>query len=408
MRKVFDKVCRFCSDRITAELLFFAGFIPYTALLTYSTTMFDSAVLGPIPLLIRLWCLGVCAAKILIFDSYDVKKLVIVGMAVFSGVMNIVATGDMTLLILFVITISAKDISFEKIISVHLSIRLAIILVAVSAAFMGLLDMGEHLWRLEEFSESGWKHYSFGLMNTTDCAAHVFYCIVSILFLKRKNIKTTDLIIITAVSLVVFRFTEGKTDIICSLLAVLLISACKYSEYLHEKKFVRAMKPVSDRKYQLIGMTAFPVAALVSLGLCFFYDGSNTALAKLNKVLTNRLHCGHIDFGRRAIVPFGQYIDMRGWGGGNTHYGAEGYTFIDISYQNVLLTMGYVALILILGAFVYIGYKNAKEHVFILLLVCVAISCMGDHHLAELAYNPFMLATFAAVDKSKANNSYGI
>lgn len=403
MQFVPDSIRDKISRAINAEGMFFLAFIPYVAMMMYQTTMFPKNYLTLFKLL-KMGCLAVFVLKILIFDSFTWKQGLMTGAMVFTGIMNWRASGQTILFMLFLTIIAAKDIEFKRILKVHIAICISIMAAALIAACAGYIDILKKDVLNANIRRIGWQYrYGLGIINTTDFAAHVFYITCSFLFLAKKWLSNKVLVLSIITALITFRLTFGKTDLLCSVLMVFLCFLDRVTEkhvIKHESK-----KNVYDNIFKYVGIIFFPLCMFVSFGLCLAYSEDSHIIVVLNLMFSDRLRLGNIDFQRREILPFGQYIDMIGFGNGNSTLGDEGYTFIDISYQNILLTMGVAALVLILMILVYICWIYHQNHILIIIMACIAISCMMDHHLAEIAYNPFMLLLYSAC-KSGCNDNF--
>ena len=75
-----------------------------------------------------------------------------------------------------------------------------------------------------------------------------------------------------------------------------------------------------------------------------------------------------------------------------------------------MLQYGIIVLMIILGAMLIINYRAYlnQDFVLILTLCIVAIQCMVEHHLMDMAYNPFLWAVLADLTVRKVQGKSSI
>lgn len=76
------------------------------------------------------------------------------------------------------------------------------------------------------------------------------------------------------------------------------------------------------------------------------------------------------------------------------------YFFLDCSYMELLFKSGWVILVFDIVIFCLISYRflRARQWVRLFVLVAVAVQCSVEHHMIDLAYNPFWLMLFTPID----------
>ncbi|MDO5140622.1 MAG: hypothetical protein Q4D40_04065 [Eubacteriales bacterium] len=390
--------------RIPGELVFFAAFIPYTAMFMYQTTMFE---IFPARLfkLLKVGCMGLLLLKVFIYGGYSKREAIVTAVMLAAGLLS---WRDSTLTIpfmMFLLIAAAKGVDFERIVKAHFTVRLVILLITFAAALTGHIENIYHdIWH-PLMNWLGWERsYALGIIHNTDCSAQVFYLMIEYLYLRRRSLRVYDLIGCLTVTLVIFRITACKVDLISSAL-VLFLFAAEYLRQIITDRFKSSAIGCNDIKklsitellYKLLGVFVVPLTAAVSIGLSYRFSWENELLIKLNSMLTGRLSLGRNAFDQWNITPFGQYIRLVGFGGISIGTTVEGYNFIDCSYLNILMTMGAVILGITLIVFVFICCKYSCDHYLILIITALAVSWMADHHLMDIAYNVFMLLLFAKV-----------
>ena len=138
-----------------------------------------------------------------------------------------------------------------------------------------------------------------------------------------------------------------------------------------------------------------PIAAVFMILLSYVYDESIPVFATINRLLSGRLTYSHAAFSQYNITLFGQYVYMRGLGGSLQHAGE--YFFLDSSYINMFFRFGILPLCGVIAIMV-IGCRRQRKNLSwerLGILTLIALHCMIEHHLFELAYDPFLLMLFA-------------
>lgn len=377
--------------KITPDLLFFAGFIPYLIRLMWQTTMFGNPFKGRFGSVYLLACIGVLALKVICFDKLNFRQMVLSAILLGIGVMTYLKSKSTVMLMLMVMVIGARNINFDKILKAYLTIVIGGLVVAFVAAMLGII---EDIYSERYIFSICIKAHSFGIINTTDFAAHIFFASLVIFYLRRNRQQWFDYVFAVGGAIWLFFVTHARLDCGCMIIMALLFAIGDIAAKAEEcSSFGKAFDFLHARLYPFV-MPALTAGIFI---LSLVYSAENKIINLINNITSYRLSYAHIDFKRRSITLFGQHIKMYGWGRGKGVPETEGYTFIDISYQQVLLCYGVVSLAALLSIYVYMALKNKKNRHFLYCILLIAINCTIAHHLHELAYNPFTLAFWAYI-----------
>ena len=142
-----------------------------------------------------------------------------------------------------------------------------------------------------------------------------------------------------------------------------------------------------------------PGMAILSIILTALYQGGNSVWNVFDSTLIARLRYGQQAFTEYGIKLFGQKIELVG-NGGSLELKGE-YFFLDCSYMNLALQfgivlLGIVTLLIVLALFWHACRKNRKDLHFQYAIAVIAVNCVIAHHMMDIAYDPFVLATVAA------------
>lgn len=362
---------------------------------TLSSTMFP--VPGTIIKLGRYIAMGIVVCKIAAFDQFRIRTFWGIGLLLADTVLVKAATSYLDPLMWAAFVIGARDVSFEKILKVYLAVVGSIVCWAFCAS---LLDVIENLQY--EQGDRGIRN-SFGIIYSTDFAAHIFFLMLVFWYLNRHRLKQYYYIISAVIASLVYIFCNARLDVACMFFLIagyfLLQCAEKRREYRKYQLKTRYRKPA--RWIEKYGIYSMPIAALVISALTLLYDPQNVVMQQLDDWLSLRLTMGKRGMSEYGIKMFGQYITMVGNGGSTKMPTVEQYFFIDCSYLYILLRCGLIFFAFMVGIYVICCRKYRKDYYFILTIALVSLNCMISHHILELAFNPFALALFAKLSQDE-------
>lgn len=391
MEKLQKKYETWLSDFHNAELLFFAGFIIYLGRGVWSTTTF------PLPRLISKLCLLLplllIGLKVLFFDNYKVKPLIILGISAIGSLLIYRSSSYLNILFWLVLVAGSKNISFKKILKVYLVIAGSIILLAFCSSLLGVIENYRYV------TTSRGIRNSFGITYTTDFAAHIFFLALAFFYLVGEKLKLYHYIGVLIVASLIYRFCNARLDS-CSL--VLIVITFGLGNWIEHSCYIgKNGKNLWRNIWSTKGIYIMPFLAVISLAATVLYRPGSGLLFELDKVISSRLLLGNQGIKEYGYTLFGQAIDMIGNGGG-TEYPSN-YFFIDCSYIYVLLRFGVLFAVAVLIAYTAACYKNKHDLFFLYAIALVAVNCTIAHHLLEFEYNPFALALLATCVRNENN-----
>lgn len=402
-----EKYVCFTKDPYNGETLFFAGFTISIFWSVLRTTMF------PYSMTAFVVCLAIAvslmAAKIILFDTYTFKMLVIVVTMFACGVIILLSTGYFWPILWLFVVVAAKDIPFRKILQVYLLMNITIMGLAFFASLLGVIEnlaytSSEAIGRLR---------YSFGCAYTTDFGAHVFYMLLTAFYLYHERLRWYHYIGALIIDGFVFYFCYAKLDTTCIILTVLFfwIYQIKQSLSKNEQVAVTDISTGEDiskinlfkktrayLKYKKlcirVAAVALPILGLFMYYVSVSYRADSEFMIALDDFVSSRLSLACRGLKQYGIPIFGKNVPMEGMGGSLKH--TKPYFFVDSSYLFVLLRYGLLFLCMVFVIYGVICYKHREDTALMLVIVLLAISSSIDHHLMEEAYNPFGYALFAS------------
>ena len=136
-----------------------------------------------------------------------------------------------------------------------------------------------------------------------------------------------------------------------------------------------------------------------------FYNESSKFWHAINAFTTNRLEYAKNIMANNTVTFFGQYIEQRGDGNGGRLLG-EAYTYIDLSFQRILLMYGILLFLFVLVYSVLLFNKSQKNgnYKIPLLLFVISFYSLTAQHYFDFSYNFILLSYFAIISAQKEEN----
>ena len=284
---------------------------------TLSTTMFP--VPGKFLLLTRLLAIVLVSIKLLWFDYLQKKELLCYGGLLGITFMIWVSSGYADAFVWAILLLGAKNVSFRKILQIYMIINLTVVFLAFTASLLGVIENLQYV-------RNGGIRNSFGIIYTTDFAAHILYMMLVYFYLKRGKMNKWDYIGAGIVAALVYYFCDTRLDVTCMFI---LIIGYVWVENQKKKELLSLKGKYSSKKWwEKYGIFAMPAAAGIMILLTVLY-GKMNILNQLNAFISNRLLYGQQGLRQYGIRLFGQYVYMIG--NGNTTKYQPDYLFVDCS-----------------------------------------------------------------------------
>ena len=280
--------------------------------------------------------------------------------------------------------IGAGMIDFKKVLKVYLGAGIAGMVLSISLAAIGIT---ENLVFVQPLRSMRQVRYAFGSLYVTDFSAHLLFLTGAFLLLMKERRRITGLLILAEAAFV-FWFCGAFTAVLCF---GLMTGVYYISDHIAADKTAHGKKLLSA----LIAVPSLLAGLMIVLS--YNFDPKIKWMAVLDRAMHARLKYGKMGFTRYAVRLFGQYVEMNGNGGEGVQASKGKYFFLDCSYVNILLCLGIMALIAVILIMTINCFRAWETENWLLLgvLIIVCIDSIMEHHLAEIAYNPFLLMPLA-------------
>ena len=370
------------------EIIYLTVFAVYLASVTINTTTFFSYYPHRVATIIQLLTAGLMLAKIVFFDELTTRQIM-AEMGLLSVVLIVTLISSAHYLVTTVLLVmAARGVDFRRILKVYLWVVGGILLVAFVAAMLGIIK------NITFVTEDGVRQ-SFGVVYTTDFAAHIFYLSCVYLYLKARRFELINLVPVLFGLWVVYHYTHTMTDTVAMIILLVF-----FMGYIYRRQLLKIKVAITGLRYHFL---ALPVTTILIVWLTAVFNFNDKVLRILNELLSTRLALGNNGLLAYGIKLFGQpWIPMNGWGGDRASMYTDGigeatYFFIDSSFLNMLISYGLLlTLLIIIGLSVFL-FLRTKQNDYLLPTVFLAITVASafDQHFLEVTYNVFFLAVFA-------------
>lgn len=364
-------------------LIFFALFI---AMAFLNTTTFE--IEWPVYLYndLRALLFVVILLRIGYGCTYSKKEIIFIGIIGIVFFLCINRKGYDEFKNMFLLILGAKDIPLKKIIRVYFIVSASLLIITMFAALMGRID------NLFYYQGSRRRRIAMGIIYPTDFSAHVFFIILCYVFLRRENILYIELLGVFIAGLVVYWLTDARLNTVCILLISLVFT---FHKWISNKSKKQGKIYKRNSLFSLFLALTPVFAATFMIILSAFYDSENKVMNFLNKIINNRFSQSHKAIKIYGFSLLGQSIPMQGYGG--TTELPKHYFYLDSSYINIIMRYGILLLMCVLLIWIVISFRAREQNDLILLWIVTLISlqCMIEHHMIEIAYNPFIWGVLA-------------
>lgn len=289
------------------------------------------------------------------------------------------------ILLLALLIIGAKEISFDKIMKLYTWTTGILLVITMSCALLGVVEN-------VEFGVK--ERMAFGIGAPTDFAAHVFFLMVCMWFVWGYRHVVFCVVLTLSAAGFVYYFSKAKCSAICLIMLSGIIVWNYYSERFcrnNSKEYI--MNPIGV----VFLSVSVHLAAIGTHVLTMLYDMDSDIMNKLNTIMTNRLELGHRGIEICGFQFWGQRIHMIGnWGYGNVK---GNYFYLDSSYLQMSLMYGLIISVMFLFATTILGYRayQSRQWKLLWILSLMAVHGIMEQRLFYLAYCPFLLAVSACL-----------
>ena len=228
---------------------------------------------------------------------------------------------------------------------------------------------------------------SYGICNTTDCAAYFLFLLLFI-WCSRKERSWSDCLCVIAIAIIItfgtYYYTRSRTTLFCCVLCIVGIIWEQIEQGASQKKNTSSLTKYVD----ILTIVAFPLCALILGILTYLYGTGNAFAISVNNLLSERIRDTWTVFQKYGISIFGSVFEMHG-NGGALLIDRRGYDFLDSSYAYILIRYGVVLSVIVCFIWVWMTAKvlKARRRNIAISMAIISIYALTESHLQEINYN---------------------
>ena len=368
------------------DRVYMVSWIIYFTHVFLLTTMFPFDLPRAVSLLSIVGAFVASMYRILYISKREWRDICLIFLMLTAAVGNMIVLCQRYLIYFTFMVIGAKDVSFKRIVKLTLIVGICIMLATVAASQLGIIE------DLVYNSRGGHHAHALGICFTTDFAAHVLFLLLGYGYLREAKFNNIEYVCLISLAFILFKFTRARNDSIC---IVLFIAAT----FLYHYVLINPRFNIAETLRKIAVFTCIAGIAIcitLTIVLTIKYPIDNRMFAAIDEVLGGRFRMGHQAYLDYGITLFGSDIPQMGYGG-NTNYQGW-YFFLDCSYVAILFCKGITAFICMIWIECKCIAKSLKDNIYLLIILAIiALQCVFEHHWQELAYNIFVLMTFANI-----------
>ncbi len=323
-------------------------------------------------------------AKLKWNNDYSKVELIGAGVLLLAFIIPSVITEYSFLFEIGFLIVGAKGIKIDHILKVYGTIVFILLLVTLIACQIGWID------NLVFVTDKGLR-IAFGTIYPTDFAAHVFYLLAALFCVEERKISYIELGLVAIVVSFIFYNCVAYTSTIAVILLMLAALFVRWYDKKERKK---------NYLFRVVAFVPVVCTTIIMLGARFF-AWDRPFLVKANDMVNDRFYYGAFGLYYYGLKPFGQNVTEIGFGRTPGHTGF--YFFLDDSYIRIAICYGVVLLLVVLAVLIISHFRalNAKRWMLFAAMIIVCVHSFMEHHLLELAYNPFLFCLFADLTRNK-------
>lgn len=362
--------------------VYFVAFIFCLVITFLQTTTFIQFVSNHALTRLTYLSLALLVVKILCLDEYDLRRLLadLVIMALLG--LSWWYSQSLPTITIGLFVIASHNVDFHDIIRTYFQVGLIVFVVVIISALVGVIPN-------IIFHRQDVVRLSFGIIYTTDFAAHVLSLVMAYCYLYFEKLNWWRYCCIILIAAFIMKFCDARLDTMCLLL---LIPVMWFAQ--QAKRGNVGAQMVTSFYWGLV-----PVLAYGTVMMAWLFRPGNNLMLHLDQMLSGRLTISHLALGKYGISLLGQHVLERGWGFGAPHVTDQNYFFIDSSFMRLVIVSGIILAVVIIYWMTKIAWQSIahKEYALAAIIVILTVSAMVEQHLLEIDYDPFLLAAYSLV-----------
>lgn len=314
--------------------------------------------------------------KIVFFQSYKKKELMIIIAITLPIMIATVLSGNRTLLSTWMFIVAAKNNDFDEIVHIAYRILQIMIPVVIILCMLGFID--DYI-----MMRGNIQRYSLGFAHPNQLGLRIFQFILCNLYINRNKLGILNYCYVILAILFTIKVPNSQTTYISLIVLFMLLLLYQYMEkqnHLLMKTYVRGL---------LIGSVLLNI---FSIFLSYINVGNNLILSRIDKWMSRRFSWGHRVWQIYGTSLLGQKVyineeEVR-------RIGLTGSLYLDNAYVSILLRYGILVFLIFSIFYILLERKMIaqKRYLLVMILFLYALYGVMENGLYMTAHNIFLIA----------------
>lgn len=361
-----------------SELVFLIGYSIYIFNQFLGFTMYSDTPIYQI-YFSRISVLSVFFFILKIIYDRKISRKFIVNFIIIGLVMSfimILSSQVVKILVYFLILFSLKKVNLKKVITVHASLMVLILIIAFISFLTNVIP--DYIF----YTDQGRVRHSLGFTYTSFAPNIFFHFSCIYVYIRSHRISLLELVFMLLFSYYLYIQTDTKNAFVLTLILITFTLFIKLSKV--DDRFNPIWLRFLEKNIVLI-------SSIISISLTFLFFYPNSFMINLNYSLGGRLHQGVLAIKKYGLSLFGSHIKWNVYLATTKQF-VGSYLFVDSSFVNILLNFGLVVLVVLILGFYFLPKINFYSNIYYSIsFIILTIHATWDPQFFELWYNPYLI-----------------
>lgn len=378
-----------------SKVLFYAGYGIWLIWKLVSISMLSFAEGSSVNTMLHVLSLACLLGSAVMFRLFDCKTVLALALCAFGLIVKMNA-GNILFIDLAIVFYASRCADYKGIARFSLGLLGVGSIAIVMGSAIGIIP--DYLFTRGETIRHG-----LGFLYSTNLSHLYLNIVLLFLFLRRDDVQFSECLLLFSIDVLIYILTDSRNS--CGLVAIALFCACAFKISRNEKL---------DLALAWIARCSFGLFTVLLLIAALAFNPEDEGWKALNRFTSNRIAQDHASLIKYGVKPFGQEIEFsnRTIAMGETdkteqEANPEGDpNIVESSFLNILITKGYVSLLLVLLGF-WIAMRNEADRWMNLIMLMISAHSAFDFQLTNLLYTTFLMWVWNRVALSFATSKAG-
>ena len=378
-----------------SKFLFYAGYGIWLIWKLVSISMLSFAEGSSVNTMLHALSLACLLGSAVMFRLFDSKTVLALALCAFGLIVKMNA-GNILFIDLAIVFYASRCTDYKGIARFSLGLLGVGSIAIVMGSAIGIIP--DYLFTRGETIRHG-----LGFLYSTNLSHLYLNIVLLFLFLRRDDVQFSECLLLFSIDVLIYILTDSRNS--CGLVAIALFCACAFKISRNEKL---------DLALAWIARCSFGLFTVLLLIAALAFNPEDEGWKALNRFTSNRIAQDHASLIKYGVKPFGQEIEFsnRTIAMGETdkteqEANPEGDpNIVESSFLNILITKGYVSLLLVLLG-LWIAMRNEADRWMNLIMLMISAHSAFDFQLTNLLYTTFLIWVWNRVALSFATSKAG-